>query len=157
MYASSHLALLVLTSTARSNLDKFYDIRWWVEDPYPLGNAFWMAISPSILCCWRSMFTVSEKFTTIWRWQNSIVVLFGPLPFSWAIHMVFNRFLISELFLSWSLWPGLLYLNLTLHPPTSPLYDIPCRLRPPPRICHHAIRERSISAHLGPPNPCAWG
>jgi len=27
MYASSHLALLVLTSTARSNPDLFYDIR----------------------------------------------------------------------------------------------------------------------------------
>ena len=35
-----------------------------------------------------------------------------------------------------------------------PLYDIRCGLWPPARICHRAVREWGISAHLGPLNSC---
>jgi len=65
-----------------------------------------------------------------------------------------NCFSISELI---SLMTRSFMLNLILHPPTSPLYDIPRALRSPAQICHCAVREWSTSAYLGPLNSCFRG
>jgi len=65
-----------------------------------------------------------------------------------------NCFSISELI---SLMTRSFMLNLILHPPASPLYDIPWALRWPAQICHCTVREWSTSAHLGPLNSCFRG
>jgi len=89
------------------------------------------------------------------------VFLFRPLPLSWAIRMVFNRFFVSELLLDfWADLPDdqVFYLCwVSPYTPQHPLYMTFPELCGRLLVCHCTVRERSISAHLGPLNSCFWG
>jgi len=80
MYESSQLALLVLISSAHSNLDLFFNIRWWAEVPYPIKvNACLVAVSPPAP---EDECIHSHRNYDRMQMAKFRVFLFGPLPIS---------------------------------------------------------------------------
>jgi len=125
MYESSQLALSVLASSAHSNLGLL------ILQHLVMGRRSDPSRSTPALIFFSSDFwlpTVSvytRRKLRLYADGEIRVFLFRPLPFSWVIHMVFNKFFVSELHLYVWASPSegqVFYVPISPYTPRHPLY-----------------------------------